>query len=83
MKRTDRLSASEGFVRARCMLERLLGQQRDNRVQRGIDVGDAIEMRRDNLSRLLSGLRLSLFLASAGAAVSCVLALFLGALSGL
>jgi peptide/nickel transport system permease protein len=41
------------------------------------------QLGRDNLSRLLSGLRLSLFLAAAGAALSCVLALILGALSGL
>ena len=40
------------------------------------------QLGRDNLSRLLSGLRLSLFLASAGAALSCALALVLGALSG-
>jgi len=40
------------------------------------------QLGRDNLSRLLSGLRLSLFLASAGAAFSCGLALVLGALSG-
>ena len=40
------------------------------------------QLGRDNLSRLLSGLRLSLFLASAGAALSCALALILGALSG-
>ncbi len=40
------------------------------------------QLGRDNFSRLLSGLRLSLFLASAGAAFSCALALVLGALSG-
>jgi peptide/nickel transport system permease protein len=40
------------------------------------------ELGRDNLSRLLSGLRLSLFLSAAGAACSCVLALLFGALSG-
>jgi ABC-type dipeptide/oligopeptide/nickel transport system permease subunit len=40
------------------------------------------ELGRDNLSRLLSGLRLSLFLSTAGAASSCVLALVFGALSG-
>jgi ABC-type dipeptide/oligopeptide/nickel transport system permease subunit len=40
------------------------------------------QLGRDNLSRLLSGLRLSLFLASAGAALSCTLALIMGALSG-
>ena len=40
------------------------------------------ELGRDNLSRLLSGLRLSLLLSTAGAACSCVLALLFGALSG-
>jgi len=40
------------------------------------------ELGRDNLSRLLTGLRLSLLLATAGAACSCVLALLFGALSG-
>ena len=40
------------------------------------------ELGRDNLARLLSGLRLSLLLAGAGSAVSCVLALLFGALSG-
>jgi peptide/nickel transport system permease protein len=40
------------------------------------------ELGRDNLSRLLSGLRLSLALSAAGAACSCVLALVFGALSG-
>jgi peptide/nickel transport system permease protein len=40
------------------------------------------ELGRDNLSRLLSGLRLSLLLSTAGAACSCVLALIFGALSG-
>lgn len=40
------------------------------------------ELGRDNLSRLLSGLRLSLLLSGAGAAVACVLALLFGALSG-
>jgi peptide/nickel transport system permease protein len=40
------------------------------------------ELGRDNLSRLLSGLRLSLLLSTAGAACSCALALLFGALSG-
>jgi ABC-type dipeptide/oligopeptide/nickel transport system permease subunit len=40
------------------------------------------ELGRDNLSRLLSGLRLSFLLSTAGAACACVLALLLGALSG-
>src|SRR5579871_6603474 len=40
------------------------------------------ELGRDNLSRLLSGLRLSLLLAAAGAAVSCAVAMLFGALSG-
>ena len=40
------------------------------------------ELGRDNLSRLLTGLRLSLWLATAGAACSCALALLFGALSG-
>ena len=40
------------------------------------------ELGRDNLSRLLSGLRLSLLLSTAGAACACILALLLGALSG-
>jgi peptide/nickel transport system permease protein len=40
------------------------------------------ELGRDNLSRLLSGLRLSLLLATAGAACSSLLALLFGALSG-
>lgn len=40
------------------------------------------QLGRDNLSRLLSGLRLSWLLASAGAAISCALALVFGALAG-
>jgi len=40
------------------------------------------DLGRDNLSRLLSGLRLSLLLSTAGAAGACVLAMFFGALSG-
>jgi ABC-type dipeptide/oligopeptide/nickel transport system permease subunit len=41
------------------------------------------QLGRDNFSRLLSGLRLSLLLATAGAACSCVLALLFGAVSGI
>jgi peptide/nickel transport system permease protein len=40
------------------------------------------ELGRDNLSRMLSGLRLSLLLSTAGAACACALALLFGALSG-
>jgi peptide/nickel transport system permease protein len=40
------------------------------------------ELGRDNLSRMLSGLRLSLLLSTAGAASACALALLFGALSG-
>jgi peptide/nickel transport system permease protein len=40
------------------------------------------ELGRDNLSRLLAGLRLSLLLSTGGAVCSCVLALFFGAMSG-
>jgi ABC-type dipeptide/oligopeptide/nickel transport system permease subunit len=40
------------------------------------------QLGRDNLSRLLSGMRLSLLLSAAGAACACVLALLFGALSG-
>lgn len=41
------------------------------------------ELGRDNLARLLVGLRLSILLACSGAAVSCSLASLLGAVSGL
>lgn len=40
------------------------------------------QLGRDNFARLLAGLRLSLFLAAAGAALSCAVALVLGAVSG-